>query len=167
MTLSATCNLRTRLQATQTNDVDFCGDGVQNIDEDLSLALTAGTGANLCNLMWTDQRTIAAGANETINLKNASLTNAIGNTVAMDVLKLIYIKNTSTALTLHVNGAATTVAFTSANTETLELPPGAFVIFGCATATAWDTATNTSLKFTASAGSGNLIYNLAIIGVDS
>jgi hypothetical protein len=167
MTLSAQAQARVRVQASQTQDVDFCGDGIQVIDENLGITLTAGTAANQCNLIWTDQRTLTQGTNETLDLKNASLVNAIGNTVAMDVLKFIYVKNNSTALTLSINGVASGVAFTSANTETIQLPPGAFVCFGCATAAAWDTASNTKLKFAASAGAGSLTFDVMIIGVDS
>jgi hypothetical protein len=167
MTLSATAQVRLRLIASQLNAMDYGGNGTEMLDQWEGNVFTGGTAANQVNLFWADQRTINPGANETLNLKNASLTNGIGNAVAMDVVKAVYIENTSTALTLKINGAATTVAFTSANTETIDLPPGAWVCFCCGTAAAWDSATNVGIKIAASAGAGTLTYNIVVIGVDS
>lgn len=167
MTLSATAQIRMRLIASQINAMDFGQNGIENMDEWKGNVFTSGKSADMINVFWADQRTITQGANETLNLHNGSLTNGIGNVLTMDIVKGIFIENTSAALTLSINGAATTVALTSANTETINLPPGASVCFVCGTATAWDCVTNVGIKLAASAGAGTLTYNLAVFGVDS
>jgi len=167
MALTATATLSIRMTAQQSNDATFGEDGVGRIDEVAGPTFTSGAGASNINLIYSAARTIAQGANETLNVHNASLTNAIGNTVAMDVLKAIYVKNTSTALTLSVGGGTTPVLFLSTGAETINVPPGGELFISAPNAAGWDTVTQVNLKFAASAGSGSLTYNLALYGVDS
>jgi hypothetical protein len=168
MTLSATATLKLRFTAQQNNTLDFdTSTGIERMDAVRGPNFASGTGANQINVFWEDQRTLAQGANETLNIHNGSMTNGIGNTLTMDILRAIYIKNNSTALSLNINGAATTVAFTSANTETIVVPPGGEFFMSIPGAAGLDCVTNVGIKITISAGAGSCIYDIAVWGSDA
>lgn len=168
MTLSATATLGIRLTSAQIQDLDFGADVTDRMDEARGKAFTSGTGANNINVFWRDQRAIAQAATETLALHDGSLTNGLGNAVTMDALKAIYVKNTSTALTLSIGGVATGVPLQSdPTTVTIDIPPGGEFLMTAPNATGWDVTTNEDLKMTASAGSGTLTYDVAVWGVDS
>ncbi len=168
MALSATANLRIHLTAAQVEDLDFGADVTDRMDESRGKAFTSGTGANNINVMWRDQRGIAAEATETLALHDGTLTNGLGNAVTMDALKAIYVKNTSTTLTLSIGGVATGVPLQSdPETITIDIPPGGELLMTAPNATGWDVTTNEDLKMTAEAGTGTLTYDIAVWGVDS
>jgi hypothetical protein len=169
MALSATATLKLRFTAQQENDMDFGGSvGIERMDEVRGPTFASGTAANQINVFWEDQRTVVQGGTETINIHDGAVEkNGIGNVVAMDILKAIYIKNTSTALTLSLNGAAAMVPFTSANTETIDLLPGCEFFMSNPGTAGWAMGTNKSIKITISGGSGSCVYDIAMWGVTS
>ena len=168
MTLSATATLKLRFTAQQENDMDFGGSvGIERMDEVRGPSFTSGTAANQINVFWEDQRTLAQAATETINLHDGAVEkNGIGNTVAMDFCKAFYLKNTSTALTVSINGLAATIPFTSANAETINVPPGG-EFFMSWPGTGWDMSVNKNFKITISAGAGTCTFDVALWGVTS
>lgn len=74
---------------------------------EIRLALTSGTSANQIDKIWHDRRTLAGGANETLDLIG-SLTDAFGVTASFAKVKaiLIYNRTTTTGVFLLVGGAA-------------------------------------------------------------
>jgi hypothetical protein len=128
-----------------------------------------GTGANQANEMFADIRTLAASANENLDLAG-SLTNALGVTIAFDKIKALIIKadagNTNDVL---VGGAASAQAsaFFGDVTDVVKVKPGGTVSFIAPDATGYDiTATSADLlKIANSAGSTSVTYTIIIIGV--
>lgn len=74
---------------------------------EVKLALTAGTSADQIDTLWHDRRTLAGGANETLDLIG-SLTNAFGAAASFAKVKaiLIYNRTETTGVFLLVGGAA-------------------------------------------------------------
>ncbi len=132
-------------------------------------AITNGTGADQANLVWHDQRTLASGANEELDLAGG-LTDAYGGTVTFAKIKAILITNPDTASTLIIGGAAAngwTAMFADSTDKIVIRPGGRFYM---------EAADATGLAVTA--GSGDLLkiehgaessvaidYKIAIAGV--
>jgi hypothetical protein len=100
-----------------------------------SFAFTFGEGALKANQLFTDRRTLAGGASETLDL-NGVLENPLGGTVSFDEVKGIVIVNRSdealgehdiTDAEIRVGGAAANEfqAFFAAAGDKLDLPAGA------------------------------------------
>lgn len=129
---------------------------------------TDGTGTGNINAAWSDAaRALADGADETLNLTNASLTDKVGRTVDFSAIKALYIKNNFAAGNLVIGAAAATpvAMFGTPATETLLLGPGAEIEITWA-GSGLTVSTNGSLKI-AHDGSGSAAgsYDIAILGV--
>ena len=73
-----------KVRATLTGAADY-GSPVSNIDFTQIFAATDGTGAGQADIVWADERTVASGANDDIDL--APLVNALG--VSQTPLELV------------------------------------------------------------------------------
>jgi hypothetical protein len=154
-------------------------DVVQSVSGDLGTGLdtilisggatyTDGSSTGNINAAWSDAaRALADGADETLNLTNASLTDKIGRTVDFSAIKALYIKNNFVAGNLVIGAAAATpvAMFGTPATETLLLGPGADMLITWAGA-GLAVSTNCNLKI-AHDGSGSAAgtYDIAILGV--
>ena len=132
------------------------------------LTLTNGTGANKGDVCFDDSRTLADGANETIDLHDGTLTDSLGNAVTFDILRGIYVKNNSSDASLYIGGAAATQLGLFADTsDKLKLPPGGEFLFTAPDATGVDVTTNADLKFEHDGtGSSTLTYDIIVLGED-
>ena len=100
-----------------------------------SLSLGDGTGANQAQVAWSDAGTIAAGADDILNV--AGLTDDRG-TVAFTAVKLIYIRNTGPVpLNLIGNGDWATGPQKLPNTSNYEIPAGGCWVATNPTAAGW------------------------------
>lgn len=81
-------------------------DVAQPFSHSVSKALASGTGSAQVDVLWADERTLAADAIDTLDLAGV-LADVFGDTVTMADVKAILIENTSsTASTISVYAAA-------------------------------------------------------------
>jgi len=144
-------------------------------DLDLGLkderALTSGTGANQADLVFTDQRTLAASTTEDLDL-NAVLTDAFGDVITMARVKAIIVKaadgNTNN---VEVGGAATNalINWVGDATDKIVVPPGGIFLLATNDATGFlvTPATGDVLKIGNSAGGTPVTYDIIIIGASA
>lgn len=154
-------------------------DVVQSVSGDLGVArdsiainggrsYTDGDGDGEIDTAWSDAaRALGDGANETLNLHNASLTDKIGRSVAFDAVKAIYIKNNFALGNLIIGAAAATpvAIFGTPATETLLLAPGGEIEMTFP-GDGLDVETACNLKI-AHDGTGSAAgsYDIAVLGV--
>lgn len=81
-----------------------------------TLSLASGSGAESGNMVWHDQRTVATGANDDIDL-SGGITDAFGDSITFTKIRYIEIKNESTNDTLTIGGAANPVANVSGTVQ--------------------------------------------------
>ncbi len=133
MTLSA--ELLARVTAKQTGANDFGGPKFEPVMEQ-RIALTDGTDANQADILFADQRTVASGANDDIDLAGA-LADAYGATIDAAEIVAIFLINAprsgaanTTALTIG-GGSNPFVGFLGGTTPTVgPIQPGNFVMIG-------------------------------------
>ena len=133
------------------------------------ITLTDGTGANKGDACFDDTRTLADGANETLDFGDGTLTDSLGTAFTLDILRGLYIKNNSTDSGLLIGGAAATqLGLFSAVNDILLLPPGGEFFFTAPNATGLDTTTNNSLKIEhdAAGAAAALTYDIIVVGED-
>lgn len=120
------------------------------------------------DVVWDDQRTLADTANETLDLQDGSLTDNLGNAVTIDILKALYIKNTSTDASLLIGGAAATqLGLFNDVSDVLKLQPGGEILLTAPLAAGIDTTTNSDLKLAHDGtGSSDLVYDIVVVGED-
>jgi len=132
------------------------------------VTLDNGTGANQADTVFHDNRTLADGADETLDLHDGTLTDAFGDAITIDEMKLIYVKNNSSDASLLVGGAAATQMGLFADvTDILTLPPGGEFLFTAPGSAGVDISTNADLKIAHNGtGTSSLTYDIIVIGVD-
>lgn len=139
----------------------------QDIDYQKLLALANGTGANQANQIFSDTRTLASAANETLDL-SGSLTNAFGESVTFTKLKAMIVQNKGTTDLTIGNAASNQFAsFLGGATQTLVVPAGGVLVLTApgANGFAVTAGTGDQLKFTNGSGA-SLDYDLVLIGVN-
>lgn len=129
-----------------------------------------GTAVGQADLAFADRRTLAASANENLDLAGA-LTDPLGAALTFGHVKAIYIVARSTNTNGVVVGGAATNGFTGpfgGTTPTLTIPPGGFLLLvhpGAGwTVTA---ATGDLLKIANAAAGTSVQYDVVIIGTST
>ncbi|KKK55402.1 hypothetical protein LCGC14_3074910 [marine sediment metagenome] len=164
MALTAKMILNILIDYTSTRDL---GTATLPIQLSRGITLTDGTGANKGDICFDDNRTLADGANETIDVR--SITDAYGTALTFDILRGLYIKNNSTDSGLLIgNAAATQLGIFSVATHILLLPPGGEFFMTWPDATGLDTTTNKDLKLEHDAvgAAVSLTYDIILVGED-
>ena len=136
-------------------------------------AITSGTGADQCDLMWHDERTLSNGATESLDLNGGTLTGAFGS-ITLDKLKGIYVANYSTENSLKIGGAtANAVTLFDSTTDILTLPPASATnkpsrfFMEAPAAAGIDVSTNVALLMARGTTTTNSVtYRIAIWGED-
>lgn len=159
-------SLTLRLIAHLADSLDLVA-AKADLDYSANVVLENGTGANQANQIWSDTRSLADGANETLDL-NGSLTNAVGDSVTFTKVKLLAIKNKGTT-TLSVGGAASNgfISPFGASTDTVKVPGGGLLVLAAPDATGFAAAAGTAdqLKIANAAGAA-CDYDIVIVGVN-
>lgn len=164
MTLSA--SLAIRLQVTQSEALD------QSVRTDLinkliEQAFADGTGADQANKAWSDSRTLADGASETLDLYGG-LTDAFGATINFTKIKLLLIASRAANTTiLSVGAAAAPLAnlLGDAASDLLKIHPGGVHLTLAPQATAIGvTATSADGLKIANAAGAAATYDIFIVG---
>ena len=132
------------------------------------LTFQDGTGANQADTLWRDERTLADGASEELDLNDGSLTDAFGDAVTIDTLKAIYIKNNSSDANLLVGGAAANaIELFADSTDIKKVRPGGDFLDISPDINGIDLTTNPKLKIAHDGtGTSSLTYDIIVVGVD-
>ena len=134
------------------------------------LDLANGVAANQANVIWSDQRTIAASTTEDLDLIGGSLTDVFGTAVAPAKVRAIIISAAS-ANTNNVvlGGDVNSVPFLSAAATTVAIQPGGlYVITAPALAGIAVTAGTGDILQVANSGAGTTVtYDIIVIGTSS
>lgn len=170
--MGATAKFQLHLEIEYTAQLDLAIGRVPLLKDYLS-SLTSGTAAGQADKVWHDQRTLAAAANEDLDLNGAGLTDAFGAALAFVRIKgLIVAAAAANPNPITVGGAATNgfVSWTGAATDKVSVRPGAVLALfaGQADATGYavTAATADLLRITAGAG-GNHTYDVIVVGASA
>ncbi len=166
--------LRVLIDAVETNPYDF-GDAVFTMAYGAALEFADGSGVGQANRVFADERTVASGAVDQIDLAaGAGNTRPLGSLLTItQIVGLIIINKpkaadavqNSTALTIGAGANPITGLF-GASAHTLILPVGGFLAVGGAGAAGIGTVTPTTgdmLTVTNAAGAANT-YQVIVIG---
>lgn len=162
--------LRVVAAATQTNPLDLVT-GRAPLDLDISIPLGSGTGANQADMIWSDQRTLAASATEDLDLAGV-LVGAFGNVLTFARVKAIIVRAAATnANAVVVGGAASNglVGWVADATDKLNIRPGGMFELVAPDATAYPVAAGTGdLLRIGNGGAGTSVtYDIVIIGASA
>lgn len=168
MALNST--IKVDVTATETSSLDLAQ---RTATHSLSLAksLTSGTGAGQADMAFSDTRTLAASANEDLDLAGV-LSAAFGGTLTFVRIKAIIVTadpgNTNNVI---IGGAAATqfVGPFGAATHTIALQPGNGFAITATGATGWTVGAGASdfLRIANSGGTTGVTYSILIIGASA
>lgn len=161
--------IRISLSAKQTKSADL-EIASSKITEALAFAFSDGAGIDQANLVWKDVRTLAASANEDIDL-SGSLTDIYGESVIFARIRAILVAapranvNNVNVTRPDSNGAP---IFLAAG-DGLEVRPGGCFLWVSpdATGTAITAGTGDLINIANSAGSSAVDYTIIVLGADS
>lgn len=167
-----TSRLSIAASAIQTATLDL-GTAQAQLSKSYVVDLADGTAAGQANRIFHDTRTLAASANEDLDLAGV-LTDAFGTSLTFAKVKALIVSaaagNTNNVI---VGGAASNqfASWAGAGTHTLILRPGATLALfaGSADSTGYAVTAGTGdlLRIANSGGSTTVTYDIAIIGTSA
>jgi hypothetical protein len=165
--MSLKAMLKASITGTLTGSNDL-GNAVQTFAEILELAIADGTGADQANNIFSDERTLAASATESLDLAG-SLSNALGALLTFTAVKAIMIVADPGNTNDVVVGGAAANAFTGPfadATDKLSIGPGDFVVITRRSAAGWAVVAGTGdlLKIANSGAGSSVTYKIIVIG---
>lgn len=166
MTLSAT--IKASIAGTHTSALDL-GTAEMPFNVAKAIAMASGTGADQCDVLFSDTRTLAASATESLDLAGA-LTNAFGTAVFARVKAVLVIAAADNTNQVQVaRPASNGLPLFMAAGDGLALGPGDVFLFTRrdATGIAVTAGTGDLLTFTNSAGSTSVTYSVVILGASA
>lgn len=160
-----------QLKYSSTLDADS-DTAIHNVDENDVTKFTDGESANQAEVMFRDERTLAASANEELDLSGTALQDAFGNNIAFTAIKYMIIKaasgNTNDVL---VGGAAVNAWSTWASDDTDEVivvPGGTFCLIAPDAAGYVVTAgTGDLLRLENSSSGTSVTYTITLVGIEA
>lgn len=171
MSLQASLTLAISARLGQAADL---AEAKSALTKSYSVALTTGAGAGQGDLLWHDQRTLAASASEDLDLAGA-LAGLLGGTAVFARVKGLIVAaaagNTNNVLVGAnvVNGWAALIGPTGASGGTVTVPPGGFFAAGTPSAAGWPVTAGSLdlLHVTNGGGSTPVTYDVIVIGAAS
>lgn len=169
--MALTSRLYMAVDASFTSALDLTTP-TSDIDVARQVVLATGTGAGQADLIFSDERTLAASATEDLDLAGV-LTGAFGATLTFVKIKALFIEAADGNTNNVVVGAASSNAWAALlnSTGTITLRPGAklAVYAGQADSTAYAVTAGTGdlLKVANSAGSTGVTYRIVVIGTSA
>lgn len=166
MATSLTGNLTVDLGTTYLNTLDLSSP-TDVLAVNKQWALTNGVGDDQADVVWHDQRTLAATTSESLDLYG-SLTGPLGVTVNMVKVKALYIENLSTLYELKVGGAASEewTSWVGASGDKVYIKPGGALLLVAPKAAGYSlgaAGANAQLKIE-NTGAGECTYNIVVVG---
>lgn len=160
-----TANLRVNIRAKQTGTADL-GTPQILVDLEKSMDFTPGTAAvGEANILFSDERTLAASANEDLDLAGV-LADALGATIAAAEVVAIYIEaaagNTNNVQV--TRPAANGVPLFLAASDGLALGPGDFVLLTRRSGVGVTAGTGDLVNIANSGGGTSVVYKVVVIG---
>ncbi len=135
-------------------------------------ALASGTAADEADRIWSDQRTLAAGANDDLDL--TALTHSLfGSTVTIDFARvkaiLIIHTSTTTGEKLALDSSVTngfTGPFAASATSKVEIGADSAALLA-SKKDGWATASNNKVLRIHNGGSASAVYNIVVLGTSA
>ena len=147
------------LSWTQAKSNTGFQDTIQGIDSLSASVSPAITGSGSANVVFAEQRTLAAAGTQTYDLQ--SMTDFLNQSVTMTGAFAISISCSAGQVTLQ-QGATNPLAWPLSGTApAMIIPSGAFVLFGQATA---QTVSGSAKTLKITAGGSGATYKIAILG---
>lgn len=163
--MSLTATLRAKFNARQTAAQDLGTPEFQATVEKI-LSFTDGTGANQADILWTDQRTIAASSSETLDLAGV-LSDVFGVTVAAaELVALLVYADAGNTNDVVLGDATNPLALFGGTNPTFSVKPGGFLFIAAPGAAGQATigAGSTDELKVANSGSGTgVTYQIAVL----
>lgn len=143
--------------------------GILPLDFEARYNFAQGTGANQADDIWSDERTLAASANEVLELNGGSLVDAFGFAIAFTAIKALVIMANANNTNDVVVGAAGSnpLASIMGTTGTVNVKPGGCVAFIAPNATGYVVTPSTAmnLKIANSSSGTGVTYTIIVVGV--
>ncbi len=163
--MSLTTKLRVHLQALQPANTGYAGGTRAELDVDW--LLSSGTSAGQADLKHQSIRSIAASANEDVDLR--ALTDGQGNTLTdlTEVVFLGIVADANNGDALHVKPSAANgwLGLHADVSDVVKLRPGAFLLLGCTGDGQYAVGASTkSINVANQDGSSAGSYTLIVIG---
>lgn len=119
---SASLGINVRHKSIKTMDFR---NPVDELIKSLTQEFAPGTGSEQCDLVFCDQRTLAGGASESLDLAGGSLVDAFGNALTFAKVRALVIQNLSDTKVLTIGNDANPLVFLGAGANTAVLGPKA------------------------------------------
>jgi hypothetical protein len=166
--MSVSATIKASVQGQQSNALDM-----GTVSFPFALAANSsysdGTGAGQVDVMFTDQRTLAASGTEDLDLAG-SLSDALGATLTMAKLKFVMVKAASgntNDVVLSRPASNGVPLFTAAGDSIAIKPGGVFIWAVPGTGVAVTAGTGDLLTFTNSAAGTGVTYDVVLLGTSA
>jgi hypothetical protein len=166
MTTQLTASLKVSVAAAYLSQQAF-GEARDVVQKNAAVSFANGTGAGQADKIWRATRTLAASANEELDLAGV-LEDSFGNLLTFASVKAVMISaaaaNTNSVI---VGGAAANaVPLFGDATDTVALPPGGVFALASPAANGWTVTPGTGdkLKVANSAAGTSVTYDIVLIG---
>ncbi len=168
MALTAVTTIRAGISATATNALD---QGTASFPLTLAndINMANGTTTGLADIVWGDQRTIAASGNEDLDLAG-SLTGVLGGTVTIVKLKAVMVKAASgnTNNVVITRPASNGVPLFAAASDAISVLPGGTFLWVAPGAGITVTAgTGDLINFSNSGAGTGVTYDVVFVGTSA
>jgi hypothetical protein len=168
--MALSSNIVTKVSAVYSSAADFAVP-TQDVELRWTTTFTSGTGSGQADLMWSDERTIAASGTDSLDLTGTAIKDVFGNGLAFVKVKAILVKAAAGNTNNVVVGGAGSNTFVGPfadATDKAVVPPGGQAIF-IAPAAGWTvTATTGDLLLIAnSGGTTGVTYDILIVGTSA
>lgn len=165
--MPANASLRVALEALLSASPDI-GVVQHTINYGPGYTFTDGSGGDQITQVFTDTRTVAASANDDLDL-NGALTNALGASVALTKVRAVIVKAAAGNVNDVVVGGAATNAVNSifgSTTHTLRVKPGGLLVLVAPDVTAYALTAGTAdvLRITNGGAGSTVTYDIVILG---
>lgn len=163
--MAVTAKLTAEFSATQTGSNDFGGPEFTPLARKV-LKFADGTGANQADILFCDERTIAASGSEDLDLAG-ELSNAFGATIAAaEVVAILVIASASNTNNVVLGDATSPIPLFGGTNPTFSVKPGGFFFVAAPNAAGLLTVgagSTDDLKVANSSSGAGVTYQIAIL----
>lgn len=162
--ISQTSSVRLSINSTLLDTLDL-STVKDEVVRRYAVELATGTGNNQANQVWHDQRTVATGATDSIDLAGV-LTNAIRQTVTFSAIKFVVVKAAAANTTvISVTRPASGVPLFTAEADSMPVGPNGLFVWSSPVAGVAVTAGTGDLLDIVNAAGASAVYDILIVGV--